>query len=40
LADNVADDPVPELGRKHFEEALKLARKSIDVTVRNLALTL
>lgn len=27
------EDPVPELARPHFEEALKYARKSIDVSV-------
>ena len=29
-------DPVPELTRKHFEEALKHARKSVDMTVRKI----
>jgi transitional endoplasmic reticulum ATPase len=27
---NIAADPVPELTRRHFEEALKYARKSVD----------
>jgi len=34
LAENLPEDPVPELTRKHFEEGLKFARKSIDVNVR------
>jgi len=25
-------DPVPEIGRKHFEEALRFARKSVTAT--------
>lgn len=29
---NLPADPVPELTRKHFEEALKFARKSVDAT--------
>ena len=29
---NLPSDPVPELTRKHFEEALKYARKSVDAT--------
>ena len=33
MADNMPKDPVPELTRKHFEEALKFARKSVDATV-------
>lgn len=30
FGNNLPTDPVPELTRKHFEEALKLARKSVD----------
>lgn len=30
FGNNLPADPVPELTRKHFEEALKLARKSVD----------
>jgi hypothetical protein len=33
LGANLPEDPVPELCRKHFEEALKHARKSVDMTV-------
>jgi transitional endoplasmic reticulum ATPase len=40
LGANLPDDPVPELSRKHFEEALKHARKSIDMTVRIKSLEL
>jgi len=29
---NIPNDPVPELTRRHFEEALKYARKSVDAT--------
>ncbi len=29
---NIPTDPVPELTRRHFEEALKYARKSVDAT--------
>lgn len=29
---NLPADPVPDLARKHFEEALKFARKSVDAT--------
>lgn len=33
LANNLNQDPVPELTRKHFEEALKSATKNVDVAV-------
>ena len=36
LGANLPEDPVPELCRKHFEEALKHARKSVDMTVNYL----
>ena len=35
LADTMQDDPVPELTRKHFEEALASATKNVDVAVRD-----
>lgn len=35
LKNEISEDPVPELGRKHFEEALRNAVKSIDMAVRN-----
>lgn len=34
-APELPTDPVPEMGRKHFEEALRFASKSIDLAVRN-----
>lgn len=33
LANNLNQDPVPELTRKHFEEALKSATKNVDVAL-------
>merc|ERR1712110_1348226 len=33
LADNLQRDPVPELTRKHFEEALRSATKNVDVAL-------
>merc|ERR1712110_921136 len=33
LADNLQRDPVPELTRKHFEEALASATKNVDVAL-------
>jgi hypothetical protein len=33
LADTMNKDPVPELTRKHFEEALASATKNVDVAV-------